>query len=249
MPTPTPLFVAGLGRSGTTALTQVLSSHPDIALGVERFKRLYPLDEPVSADLFSRARFFDFSDELTNLTPHSSPQWAKHYATMEAKWEQARYVGDKMVAIRLQHTWSTLPQARFVCIVRDIEPVAASWETRAQNPDDLGWKSNQDAMGAVKRWNRALGRIRRAVKQRPEHAVVVEYDRFFGDPAGQALGNVLTWLGLDRTDTVDRAFERAHRHFVDVVAPKDRALPPATLAFLDEQAHRKVWREVLDLAL
>ena len=44
------LFVAGLGRSGTTALMEALVAHEEIALGVERFKRLYPRDdEPVTA--------------------------------------------------------------------------------------------------------------------------------------------------------------------------------------------------------
>ena len=43
------LFVAGLGRSGTTALMEVLVAHDDIAMGVERYKRLYPRDgEPVT---------------------------------------------------------------------------------------------------------------------------------------------------------------------------------------------------------
>ena len=39
------LFLAGLGRSGTTALLQVFASHAEVALGVERYKRLYPRDE------------------------------------------------------------------------------------------------------------------------------------------------------------------------------------------------------------
>ncbi len=181
------LFLAGLGRSGTTALLEVFAAHADIALGVERYKRLYPRDEePVTADLFEEGRFFDFTDGLTNLTPEQAPEWAPHYAAMRAKWSQARYVGDKMVAIRLQHVWETLPDARFVCIVRDLEPVAASWEARAQNPDDLGWSADQDATKAVAGWNRSLRRVRRAVKQRPDHAVVVEYDRFFGDASAPA---------------------------------------------------------------
>ncbi|WP_366939241.1 sulfotransferase [uncultured Paraglaciecola sp.] len=34
-------FVSGSPRSGTSALTELLSSHPDISLGMERFKFLY----------------------------------------------------------------------------------------------------------------------------------------------------------------------------------------------------------------
>jgi sulfotransferase family protein len=163
---------------------------------------------------------------------------------MRAKWDRARYVGDKMVAIRLQHVWETLPEARFVCIVRDLEPVAASWEARANDADDLGWAADQDATKAVAGWNRSLRRVRRAVKQRPERAVVVEYDRFFGDERGASLDRVLGWLGLDRSPEIDTAFARVHATYVEKVAPKPRTLSSETLAFLDEHAERDVWDQV-----
>jgi hypothetical protein len=245
------LFLAGLARSGTTALLDVLSAHPDIGLGVERYKRLYPRDDqPVTADLFEEGRFFDFGDGLTNLTPGQAPEWAPHYEAMRAKWASARYVGDKMVAIRLQHVWETLPDARFVCIVRDLEPVAASWEARANNPADVGWSADADATRAVAAWNRSLRRVRRAVRKRPEHAVVVEYDRFFGDPDGTSLDNVLEWLELDRCHEIEAAFSRVHRQYVEEVAPKPRALSPALRSFLDEHAERDLWAQVTgELAL
>lgn len=256
MPTHTPaarqlLFLAGLGRSGTTALLEVIAAHPEVALGVERYKRLYPRDDqPVTAALFEEQRFFDFSDELTNLTPELAPEWGPHYEAMRTKWASARYVGDKMVAIRIQHVWQTLPEARFVCIVRDLEPVAASWEARAKNPDDAGWAAEADATKAVKAWNRSLRRVRRAVRQHPDRAVVVEYDRFFGDPAGASLDRVLEWLGLIRSSEVDEAFTAVHRHYVEHVAPKTRTLASEVQAFLDEHAERDVWRQVTgELAL
>ena len=239
------LFLAGLGRSGTTALLEVVAAHEAVALGVERYKRLYPRDdEPVTAGLFEEQRFFDFTDGLTNLTPDRSPEWAPHYAAMRAKWPTARYVGDKMVAIRLQHVWETLPDARFVCIVRDLEPVAASWEARARDPDDVGWRADQDATKAVAGWNRSLRRVRRAVRQRPDHAAVVEYDRFFADPAGASLDRVLAWLGLDRSTELDAAFQRVHRQYVEKVAPKQRTLSAQTRDFLDAHAERDVWDQV-----
>ena len=245
MPDQSLLFVAGLGRSGTTALMEVLVAHDEVALGVERYKRLYPRDdEPVTRELFGQERFFDFSDGLTNLTPEQAPEWAPHYEAMRAKWGRARFVGDKMVAIRLQHVWETVPDARFVCIVRDLEPVAASWEARARDPEDRGWAADQDATKAVAGWNRSLRRVRRAVRQRPDHAVVVEYHRFFGDETGISLDRVLAWLGLDRSPEIDAAFAQVHATYVEKVAPKRRTLSPETLAFLEEHAERDVWDQV-----
>jgi hypothetical protein len=155
-----------------------------------------------------------------------------------------------MVAIRLQHVWETLPDARFVCIVRNLEPVAASWEARAADPDDLGWAADQGATRAVAGWNRSLRRVRRAVKQRPDRAVVVEYDRLFGDADGAGLDKALAWLGLDRSPEIDRAFAQVHATYVEKVAPKQRTLSPETLAFLDAHAERDVWDQVTtELAL
>ena len=128
--------------------------------------------------------------------------------------------------------------------------VAASWEAARANPDDRGWAADQDATKAVAGWNRSLRRVRRAVRQRPDRAVVVEYDRFFGDQTGASLDKVLAWLGLDRSPEIDAAFAQVHATYVEKVAPKQRTLSPATLAFLDEHAERDVWDQVTtELAL
>lgn len=244
------LFVAGLGRSGTTALFSVLSAHPQIVLGVERYKRLYIRnDVAITEDLFAHDRFFDFSDEATNLTPEIGQHWAVHYEQMRERWDSATYVGDKLVTIRAQRIWETIPDARFVFIVRDPQQVAASWHARASDPRDTAWGEARDARRAVGRWNQAVRRVRRAVRQRPDHAIVVEYERFFGDPAGSSLGAALSWLGLERGPEVDERFTAAHEQFVRDVAPKDRALSPEDHAFVDEHADRACWRDVTALAL
>ena len=74
--------------------------------------------------------------------------------------------------------------------------------------------------------------------------MVVEYDRFFGDPHGTSLDRVLDWLGLDRCPSLDTAFTAAHRTYVEHVAPKQRSLSPDVQAVLDEHAERDVWEQV-----
>lgn len=247
MPTRPLLFVAGQGRSGTTELMEVLVAHPEIALGVERYKRLWggQAITGLTADLFDRGRFFDFGDELTNLTPDAfDARWREHYRRMAEKWDTARYVGDKMTRLRMQALWSLHPDARFVCIVRNIDEVAHSWNVRAHNPDDKSWPSHADAQVAVRNWNTALGRIRRAARQRPDRVVVVEYTHFFGDPEGAALRRILDALDLAAEPAVLARFDQSHRTYVTQIAGKDRALSAADRAFIDEHADRRLWRQV-----
>lgn len=242
--------MAGLARSGTTALRRVLSAHPEIALGMERYKRLWSggVDQ-ITADLFEKDRFFDFSDGLTNLTPEVGERWSTNYAELEAKWDDATYVGDKMTTIRFDRLHRMHPEAKFVFIVRDVDQVALSWERRAGNPDDQGWPERSDGEASVERWNLALKRIRRAVRQHPESAVVVEYGRFFGDPDATSLKGVLAFLGLEWEPRVAAEFEAAHREYVDSVAGRDRTLPPELAAIVAEHADRGLWDAIVRLAV
>ena len=179
------LFVAGVARSGTTALRAVLGTHPDLAIGMERFKRLWGADiGRITPELFERERFFDFSDGFTNITPELD--WAQErLAALDAKWDTARYRGDKMTVIRAQRLWETFPDARFVFIVRDLAQVASSWARRAADASDTSWRADADATRSVAAWNTAVRRVARAVSDRPSQAMVVEYTRFFGDPAAR----------------------------------------------------------------
>ena len=242
------LFLAGVARSGTTALRAVLGSHPEIAVGMERYKKLWGTAVgSITPALFERERFFDFSDGLTNITP--DVEWAQtRLADLTAKWDTARYHGDKMTVIRAQRLWENFPEARFVFIVRDVALVASSWQRRAADSADVTWHRDADAATSVAAWNTALRRVHTAVDGRPDRAVVVDYTRFFGDPDGTAFRGVLDFLGLDPAPIAD-TWRASHRTYVDRVAGRDRTLPRDVTAFIDEHADREVWDKVLALSL
>lgn len=246
-----PLFLAGLGRSGTTALTELFDAHPRIAIGMERYKLVSrkPDEQGMTPELFTRERFFDFSDGLTNITPDEHPRWRDFYAALEAKWDDAAYVGDKITHVRMNPIWEGLPDARFVCIVRDVRSVAASWDRRAANPDDKAWSSARGAQSAVTAWNRTLSILARMKRRHGDKVALVEYASLFGDPEGTSAGRVLDWLGLEPDSAFDAAFTSAHEHYARSIAKKPRALSDEDEAYVVEHADLDRWERVCRRAL
>ena len=156
-----------------------------------------------------------------------------------------------MVAIRLQHVWETLPDARFVCIVRDLEPVAASWEARARRTPRTS--AGAPTRTPPRRWPAGTARCAGSAARSgsaPTTRWSSSTTASSATRAGASLGKVLAWLGLDRSPEIDAAFAQVHATYVEKVAPKQRTLSPETLAFLDEHAERDVWDQVTtELAL
>ena len=249
MTSPRLLFLAGLARSGTTALLQVMNAHPEVVIGVERYKRLFSSEMvELSVELFTPERFFDFSDGFTDHGPEEAARSGVDYPALQATWDRASYVGDKMTAIRFERVHELLPDARFVFIVRDIDQVALSWDRRAQDAADPHWPESSDARASVERWNTSLRRIRRAVRKHPDITSVVEYHRFFGDPDATSLRAVLDSLRLPWESTIAAEFGRVHREYVDSVAGRDRTLSSEQRVLIDELADRRLWDAVVRLA-
>ena len=235
-----------MARSGTGALTRLLSEHRDIAVGLERYKYRTREDGwQYSPDLFTRERFFDFQPEDTNIRPDTSEVWQSYYEPLEAKWDDVLYRGDKMTNMGFRRVWPTMPQAHFVCIIRDIRAVAASWAARAANAGDVNWSENTDAQAAVRGWNNSMGRLERTLERRADQVTVVEHSRLFGDPDATALRALCERLGLEWTPGFAEAFERANEHYVSYVSTKTRELGAENEAFIAENANVERWHRVL----
>ena len=85
------LFICGTPRSGTSALVILIGAHSKLALGIERFK--YYLNKPnrekwLGTYLFTKSRFFDFSDGATNVKPNENNFYTNYYASLEEKYNQ-----------------------------------------------------------------------------------------------------------------------------------------------------------------
>jgi len=191
------LFISGVARSGTSALTHLLNVHPDIVLGVERYKFLLMRDEhraAVSPALFEPDRFLAWSPEDTSVVPRppADPD------AFRAKLAGAAYVGDKgprlVTRFRALDRW--FPGCRMIFIFRDPVRVAASWRARARNPADARWSAERDDRKAVRAMNLNFDLAARLAAERPGRFLPVCYEAVFNPADDTAIRALVSWLEL-----------------------------------------------------
>lgn len=201
------LIVSGVARSGTRILAELLNSHEDIVLGLERFKYQFLMHGNFGADLFGKERFFDFRKEDTNLRPAVRPQWCGTYEQIGAKWDHARVVGDTVQDLTpvLRDFIAANPDCRHIHLLRNLKDVALSWQARADHPR-ASWPLDKGFEAACESWTQQYRILSDligdpAVKSR---VLLLDYDRMFLPKAG-ADRAILGFLGLGASDSFSAA--------------------------------------------
>ena len=117
-PSPLPVFIVGMPRSGTTLIEQILASHSAVFGAGER----EDLNQAVLAHFGPRDAAANFPECLSTVTPETLRQFATHY--LEGIIEsapRARRIVDKMplnfLFVGLIHL--ALPNARIIHAIRD----------------------------------------------------------------------------------------------------------------------------------
>lgn len=203
------LFVAGPGRSGTTAFSSYMNQHPRILICRERYKFLQP---EITPDLFDPGRILDYRDGETNISRDY------HEKLLSGKdLSQLRWVGDKTPSYvrNMPRLHANNPGARFIVLYRPIEEVAESYEARSKNPKDawLGGKNGFEI--GIRDWNVAMRRTRQFVESRarPEVLVVSYHDFFHRNEACIPL--ISDFLDLEFDPEVRRSWSNMSRSFED----------------------------------
>ncbi len=235
------LFVAGCPRSGTTALTGLLNASPDIALGLERFKRV----KDVTEDHFAVERFLNPSENETNIL---APE---HYEMLSRKFSKPSspaVLGDKTPGYfrRLEQLQLEFPAAYFVVIWRDPLSVASSFEFRSQRAS-AGWSEHHDHTNAVKQWNESLSRTIRFIERHPgSNVFLVKYEWLFsGDKS--YLNALFNFLGLELGDEIENEYRGAMKTY-DRVRKKSNILSSAQQSFVRSNTDWQLDRRANELS-
>ena len=202
-PSPKPIFVIGLPRSGTTLVEQILASHPDVFGAGEIGDFL----QAVEAVARAKPGWTGFPDDLATMTGDELRAIGERYVTaLTALAPAAAHVTDKMpgnfFAIGLIHL--VLPQARIVRLRRDpVDTCLSAWSRLF--PVTLPYCYD---LGELGRYHRAYDRLMAhwsAVL--PEGAMLdVEYEALVADFEPQ-VRRILAHCGLDWNEACARYYE------------------------------------------
>jgi hypothetical protein len=236
------VFITGVARSGTTAIADLLNLHPEICIGIERYKFKFLRRGEFDGDEFTLGRFFDFRPSDTNILPTGPGRWRRVYRQLRLKFPRAAVVGDKIPHLldRFEGCARAYPQAKWIYMLRDINGVASSWNARARNPED-NWPATNDFRRAVEVWNRANALIRALPEERVR---VVAYEDFFGGSAA-ARRSLLDFLGVREGPGFRRAAAVSYRRYEEVVLAKRPEVLEDQETYLAAQADMQTYCELL----
>ncbi len=206
-------------------MVRLLNCHSQVIVGNERFARVLG---SVTAQSFAPERFFA-----------PSPAEAKYrdesfYGPLAARWESGgvRYLGDKHPRYlrRLAMLRERFAHPKIVVLLRELEPVASSYNARAAREGDA-WSA--DYQVAVRDWNEALQRTWEALQEDPENVLPIRYERIFAGEES-ALQALFAFLGLALERGVRRGHARMTRQW-----PERQSRP----LLLDEAMRQHIARE------
>ena len=248
------LFVCGTPRSGTTAMARTLNYHPDIVLGVERFKLRYSdgeYDDAGYRGLFSKDRFFAFSAEDTNVSADMA--FARKYELSKAKYDSAIYVGDKSPRLyeRLRFLRRTFLACRVVFMLRDPFHVARSWQIRATDPNDQ-WQRCNDYHAAVDEWNASISHVARSTDMFRDDLIVVTYEALFLKSPDATISAVFSLLHLDPGHDERDEWRRSMARYLKKssgIASATRELPDEVNDYVRCNADFDTYQELLGFAV
>ena len=234
MPPPMP-FVVGVNRSGTTLLRMMLDAHPELTVPPEthfipafakEFKERKNNGEKMTADdavdfLVGHRRWGDFGldeavlrERVKKLDKVRPKYVLRAFFGLYAESQGKTRVGDKTPGYVKQMgiIQRTVPEARFIHLIRDGRDVALSRESR-MSAEELTVERH------AKIWKRRISRARRQ-QSRLKHYIELRYEDLIADPE-TALRKVCDFIELPYDPAMLEYHERSADRLQEIARDLD----------------------------
>lgn len=235
------LFVCGCPRSGTTAVWRLLTRHPSIGMGVERY--INKVDGhfiELTPELFEKQRFFDLQPGDTHFSDLTSDGAGKYYKDLKPRYDKCLWLGDKSPILykNFNGLFYRFPNAHVFFVVRDVYEVALSFELRKQDQTD-NW--DLDYKDAVTKWNESISQALKYRKLGNQLFFVDYNDLYYGDYDISILFN---WLKLDAFQEL-HTFHKNERIFSQRLMEKTKQpLDKAQVEYIRDKADFSAFNEI-----
>lgn len=189
------LFIAGCARSGTSALAQLIGSHSQVVMGMERFGHLYSKSNfKASESLFEKKRFINIEEEDTFYNDFEKFHAWDPEILNKLNSGNYLYIGDKRPDLYevYDEIFSLFPNGKIIFIYRNVFDVSLSWNKRAEANEN--WPVTKDYKKAVYSWNISLKSTLIALKEHPKNIYCLRYEDIF--IKNKDLSPLYLWLGL-----------------------------------------------------
>ncbi|HEX2592968.1 MAG TPA: sulfotransferase [Rhizomicrobium sp.] len=227
------LFIVGVSRSGTSAFARLLGQHKQIMIGIERYRGL--VQEKAVEDwpdnLFDKDVFF--IDELKRNKFNRA-----HYDEQLAKYDTAKWVGDKIPAwlAYVEPLRKKFPNSVFLCMLREPKDVGFSFESKAEGAQKGFWLNKTFEHGVMAA-ARAYAKAEAVLKAGTPDFYMVEYDRVFPYDL-EYLKAILARLELEPDESILEYYRGASKQKSEKVGAKERMMDPARIKFVEEAIDR-----------
>jgi len=190
------LFIAGCARSGTSALAQLIGSHNQVVIGMERFGHLVTKDKfTLSEEHFTSERFLNIEPGDTFYNDFEKFHSWDENIIRKLNQGNLEYIGDKRPELYMVYDEliETFPNSKIIFIYRNIFDVAASWNKRAE--EGINWPMHKNFKKAVHTWNYSLKTTIKAIQKYPDNICCIKYEDVLVD--AKELTPLYNWLELN----------------------------------------------------
>jgi hypothetical protein len=196
------LFITGCPRSGTSALWRIITSHPKIMLGMERFSGQM-VNHELSPELYREERFYNIMHGDTSVG--DSHLYLPAPEMRHSVYKQIVYIGDKLpyLYLFLDTLAEKFSGAKVVFINRNIFDLATSYNARAEDSNDLSWNRDMRSEKAIRHWTDALTKLQ-SIPSGVDLACV-NYESIFYQNSN--IKPIFDFLGLDFSSEVVQAHQ------------------------------------------